>query len=78
MKPILADNGAEYLELEFLTAWLIEPGDERRKAADLRCRLLLDSRSALEPYPIKVGTLCAIGKATGKFPSPGASTRKGA
>jgi len=70
MKPVLADNGVEYLELEFLTAWLIESGDERRKAADLRRRLLLDSSSALEPYPIKVGMLCAIGKASGKFPFP--------
>ena len=78
MKPVLADNGVEYLELEFLTAWLIESGDERRKAADLRRRLLVDSSSALEPYPIKVGMLCAIGKATGKFPFPGVSTRKGA
>ena len=71
MKQILADNGLEYLELEFLTDWFIDSGDKRRKAADARRRLLLEAGGVLEPHHIKVGNLtgtpCAIGKVTEEF-----------
>ena len=71
MKQILADNGLEYLELEFLTDWFIDSGDERRKAADSRRGLLLEAAEVLEPHHIKVGNLtgtpCAIEKVTEEF-----------
>ncbi len=71
MKQILAGNGLEYLELEFLTDWFIDSGDERRKAADARRRLLLEAAGVLEPHHIKAGNLtgtpCAIGKVTEEF-----------
>jgi sugar phosphate isomerase/epimerase len=71
MKQILADNGLEYLELEFLADWFIDSGDERRKAADSRRRLLFEAGEVLEPHHIKVGNLtgtpCAMGKVTEEF-----------
>lgn len=71
MKQIFADNGLTYLELEFLTDWFVDPGDERRSAADARRRLLLEAGGVLEAHHIKVGNLagtpCAIGKITEEF-----------
>jgi sugar phosphate isomerase/epimerase len=71
MTQILADNGLEYLELEFLTDWFIDSGDERRSAADARRRLLLEAAGALEAHHVKVGNLtgtpCAIRKITEEF-----------
>ncbi len=71
MKQILDDNGLEYLELEFLYDWFLDSGDERRKAADPRRRLLLEASGALGAHHIKVGNLsgapCAIGQVTDEF-----------
>lgn len=71
MKQILDDNGLKYLELEFLSDWFLDDGDERRKAADARRRLLLGASSALGAHHIKVGNLsgapCAIAKVTDEF-----------
>jgi sugar phosphate isomerase/epimerase len=71
MKRILADNGLEYLELEFLTDWFIDSGDERRSAADARRRLLLEAAGVLQAHHVKVGNLtgtpCAIRKITEEF-----------
>jgi hypothetical protein len=78
MRQIVAGNGAGYLKLDLLTDGLIESGNECRKAADSRRVWLLDADSALEPYPIKMGTPRVTGKATGKFPGRGVSTREGA
>lgn len=71
MKQILDGNGLEYLELEFLSDWFLDPGDERRTAADARRRLLLAASGALGAHHIKVGNLtgapCAIGRVTDEF-----------
>lgn len=71
MKQILAGNGLEYLELEFLTDWFIDSGDGRRRAADARRRLLLEASGVLDAHHIKVGNLtgtpCAAGKITEEF-----------
>jgi sugar phosphate isomerase/epimerase len=71
MKQILDDNGLEYLELEFLSDWFLDAGDERRKAADARRRLLLEASAALGAHHIKVGNLtgapCTLGQVTEEF-----------
>jgi sugar phosphate isomerase/epimerase len=71
MKQILDDNGLEQVELEFLSDWFLDSGDERRKAADVRRRLLLEASAALEAQHIKVGNLtgapCALRRVTEEF-----------
>jgi sugar phosphate isomerase/epimerase len=60
MKRILDGNGLEFLELEFLSDWFLDPGDERRKAADARRRLLLEASAALGAHHVKVGNLTGL------------------
>jgi len=52
-KAILANNGMQYLELEFITDWFAE-GDRRRES-DLVRRSLLDGAAQLGANHIKVG-----------------------
>jgi sugar phosphate isomerase/epimerase len=71
IKQILADNGLEYLELEFLYDWFLGRGDERRKAADSRRRMLFEASGALGAHHVKVGNLtgapCEIGRVADEF-----------
>lgn len=71
IKQILADNGLEYLELEFLYDWFLDRGDERRKAADSRRRMLFEASGALGAHHVKVGNLtgapCEIGRVADEF-----------
>jgi sugar phosphate isomerase/epimerase len=71
MSQILAGNGLEYLELEFLSDWFLDRGDKRRKAADARRRLLFEAGAALGAHHIKVGNLagvpCEIGRVADEF-----------
>jgi sugar phosphate isomerase/epimerase len=71
MKQILAGNGLEYLELEFLSDWFLDRGDERRKAADSRRRTLFEASGALGAHHVKVGNLtgapCEIGRVADEF-----------
>ena len=71
MKQIMAGNGLEYLELEFLSDWFLDRGDERRKAADSRRRLLFEASGALGAHHVKVGNLtgapCEIGRVADEF-----------
>jgi sugar phosphate isomerase/epimerase len=71
IKQILDDNGLRYLELEFLTDWFLESGDDRRKAADSRRRLLLEAAGALGAHHVKVGNLfgtpCALARLSEEF-----------
>lgn len=85
MKQTLADNGLEYLELEFLTDWFIDSGDERRKAAGSQRWLLLEAGSVLESDHMKMGTpperRALSGRLPGNSPGPagrGVGTREGA
>jgi sugar phosphate isomerase/epimerase len=57
MKQALDDNGLEYLELEFLQDWFLDPEDERRRASDEYRELLLDAAGALDAHHIKVGNI---------------------
>ncbi len=71
MRQILDDNGLEYLELEFLADWFLNPGDERRALADERRMLLFDAGAALGAHHIKVGNLygtpCPLNQITDEF-----------
>ncbi len=55
MKRILTDNGMQYVEIEFLVDWFIDPADARRKASDRRRQLLFEAAAGLGGRHIKVG-----------------------
>ncbi len=71
MREILTGNGLEYLELEFLSDWFLDRGDERRKGADSRRRMLFEASGALGAHHVKVGNLtgvrCEIGRVAEEF-----------
>src|SRR5581483_7560394 len=57
VKRLLEDHGLEYLELEFVWEWFLDPGDERRRAAEPTKRLLYEAAAALDAHHIKVGNI---------------------
>ena len=57
MKKILDDSGLEYVELEFINDWFLDPDDEARKASDQTRRLLWDAAAALDAHHVKVGNI---------------------
>src|SRR4051812_3617728 len=57
MKAIFDDAGLTHLELEFLMDWFLDPGDERRVAADEQRRRIFEAAAVLEPHHIKVGNI---------------------
>jgi sugar phosphate isomerase/epimerase len=57
LRQILEANGLDYLELEFLMDWFLDPGDERRQAADATRRLLFEAAAALGAHHIKAGNI---------------------
>jgi sugar phosphate isomerase/epimerase len=57
VKQLLDDNGLEYLELECLLDWFLEPGDERRQIADARTELLFGAAAALGAHHVKVANI---------------------
>ncbi|MFZ1880318.1 MAG: sugar phosphate isomerase/epimerase [Gaiellaceae bacterium] len=60
MKQDFDDNGLQYLELEFLMEWFLDPGDERRRASDAIRALLFDAANAFGAHHIKVGNIPGI------------------
>ena len=54
---LLDEHGLRHLELEFLGDWFLDPGDERRTAADAPRRLLFEAAETLPVHHIKVGNL---------------------
>jgi sugar phosphate isomerase/epimerase len=57
VKQLLDDNGLEYLELECLLDWFLDPVDERRTAADRTRELLFEAAAALDAHHIKVANI---------------------
>jgi sugar phosphate isomerase/epimerase len=57
MKEILADNGMQHLELEFLADWFLkdDDGTGRKKLSDIRKRNLFEAAEVLGARHIKVG-----------------------
>jgi len=71
VKQLLDDNGLEYLELEFLMDWFLDPGDERREASDRSRAQLFEAAAALEAHHIKVGNIpgtpCELSQVTERY-----------
>lgn len=57
VKTLLDDNGLEYLEVECLLDWMLDPADELRRAADKRKELLFEAAAALDAHHIKVANI---------------------
>jgi sugar phosphate isomerase/epimerase len=57
LKAVLDANGVRADELEFLMDWWLDPGDERRRAADEQRRMIFEAAAVLEPHHIKVGNI---------------------
>ena len=57
VRQLLDDNGLEYLELECLLDWFLDPGDERRRASDGPRELLFEAAAALDAHHIKVANI---------------------
>ncbi len=57
VKGLLDSNGLEYLELECLLDWFLDPGDERRRVADATRELLFEAAAALDAHHIKVANI---------------------
>lgn len=57
VKQLLDDNGLEYLELECLLDWFLEPDDDLRRASDERRDLLFEAAAALDAHHVKVANI---------------------
>jgi len=57
VKQVLDDHGLEYLELEFLMDWFLDPDDERRRVSDATRELLFEAAAALDAHHVKVGNI---------------------
>src|SRR4051794_23844954 len=71
MARIMADNGLDLLELEFLMEWFLDPSDERRRESDRTRALLWDAAAALPAHHVKVGNIpgtpCGAAELTERF-----------
>ena len=71
VKQLLDDNGLEYLELEFLMDWFLDPGDERRHASDTVRAQLFEAAAALDAHHVKVGNIpgtpCELSQLTERY-----------
>jgi sugar phosphate isomerase/epimerase len=57
MRAIVDEYGMRDLELEFLGDWFLDPGDERRVAADKVRAMIFGAAEALPVHHIKAGNL---------------------
>src|SRR5207247_4940264 len=57
VKTLLDDHGLDVLELEFFWEWMLDPGDERRTAAEPIWELLHEAAAALGAHHVKVGNI---------------------
>ena len=71
IKQLLDDNGLEYLELECMMDWFLDPGDERRRASDETRKLLFEAAAALDANHVKVtnipGAPCELDRLTERY-----------
>jgi sugar phosphate isomerase/epimerase len=57
MKAIFDDAGLEYMQVEFLADFFVEPGQPERAESDRRRALLFDTAAAFGAHHIKVGNI---------------------
>jgi sugar phosphate isomerase/epimerase len=57
VKGVLDEHGMEYLELEFLMDWFLDPGDEGRRESDATRELLFGAAAELGAHHVKVGNI---------------------
>jgi sugar phosphate isomerase/epimerase len=57
MREIFDDAGLNYLQVEFLQDFFVEPGNPLREASDRRRRLLFDTAAEFDAHHIKVGNI---------------------
>jgi sugar phosphate isomerase/epimerase len=57
VRQVVEDHGLRHLELEFLGDWFLDPGDERRRAADKSRTLVFEAAAELPAHHIKVGNI---------------------
>jgi sugar phosphate isomerase/epimerase len=71
MKAIFDDAGLDYLQVEFLADFFVDPGDPAREESDKRRRLLFDTAAVFDAHHIKVGNIpgtpCELGRLTESF-----------
>jgi sugar phosphate isomerase/epimerase len=71
MRAIFDDAGLEYLQVEFLADFFVDPGQPARSESDERRRLLFDTAAAFDAHHIKVGNIpgtpCELTKLTEAF-----------
>src|SRR3954465_4928743 len=71
MARIMADNGLDLLELEFLMEWFLDPSDERRVESDRTRRRLWEAAAALPAHHVKVGNIpgtpCEVDRLTERY-----------
>jgi sugar phosphate isomerase/epimerase len=60
VKGLLDDHGLEYLELECMMDWFLDPGDERRQVSDATRKLLFEAAAALGAHHVKVTNIPGV------------------
>jgi sugar phosphate isomerase/epimerase len=71
MKQIFDDAGLQYLQVEFLADFFVDPGEPARAESDQRRRMLFDTAAEFDAHHIKVGNIpgtpCELDKLTERF-----------
>lgn len=71
VKGLFDEHGLEYLELEFLMDWFLDPDDERRQASDRTRALLWEAAAELGAHHVKVGNIpgtpCELPRLTERY-----------
>jgi sugar phosphate isomerase/epimerase len=71
MRQVFDDAGLQYLQVEFLADFFVDPDQPARVESDQRRRLLFDTSAAFDAHHIKVGNIpgtpCELDKLTEAF-----------
>jgi sugar phosphate isomerase/epimerase len=71
MTAVFEDAGLQYLQVEFLADFFVDPGEPARAESDRRRRMLFDTAAAFDAHHIKVGNIpgtpCELGRLTEAF-----------
>lgn len=71
VRETMTAHGLEYLELEFLLDWFLDPDDERRRESDRVRALLWEAAAELPAHHVKVGNIpgadCELAELTERY-----------